>query len=111
MIQKYKIFRDDEKDLLVIEEFAVLDRVIGNIDHQEIHEDQFSFVCRVKYDSQGIKAAIVKDRYAIISSIRTDNLYPIGHYADALADSISKLYGSENGQTVELIFDDQDLLS
>ena len=34
----------------------------------------------------------------------------ISHYAAALADCISKLYSSENGHTVELIFDDQDLL-
>ena len=110
MIQKYTVFRDDENDLLVIEEFAVLDRVEKYTDHQDIQTDQFSIVCREKYDCQEIRAAIIKDRYAIISSIRTNNLYPIGHYAEALADSISKLYGSESDQTVELIFDDQDLL-
>lgn len=111
MIQKYTVFRDDENDLLIIEEFAVLDRIRGNVDRQYIHEDQFSLIYREKYDSQKIKAAIIKDKYAIISSIRTDNLYPIGQYADALADSISRLYGSKNGQTAELIFDDQDLIN
>ena len=110
MIQKYKVFRDDKNDLLVIEEFAILDRVIRNTDHHDIHEEKFSFVCREKYDSQEIRAAIIRDKYAIISLIRTDNLYPISQYADALADSISKLYGSENGRAVELIFDDIDLL-
>ena len=110
MIQKYTVYRDDENDLLVIEEFAVLDRVIRNTDHPDIHSEKFSFVCQEKYDSQEIRAALVKDRGAIISSIRTDNLYPIGHYADVLADSISDLYGTENSQIVELIFDDQDLL-
>ena len=88
-----------------------MDRIRGNIDHQYIDADQFSFVYREKYDSQKIKAAIIIDKYAIISSIRTDNLYPIGQYADALADSISKLYGSKNDQTAELIFDDQDLIN
>ena len=110
MIQKYTVFRDDKNDLLVIEEFAILDGVIRNIDHPEIHPDKFSLLYREKYDSQIIRTAIIRDKHAIISSIRTDNFHPIAHYADALADSISKLYGSENCQTVELIFDDQDLL-
>ena len=111
MIQKYKVLRDDENDMLVIEEYAVVDRVMRNIEHYDIRAEKFSFVNREKYDGQEIRAAIIKDKYAIISSIRTDNLYPISHHADALADSISKLYGSDNGQTVELIFDDQDLFN
>lgn len=109
MIQKYKVFRDDENDVLVIEEYAVLDRVVRNTDHPDIDAEKFSFVNSGKYDGQKIRAAIIRDKNALISSIRTDNLYPIGHHADALAESISKLYGSENGHTVELIFDDQDL--
>ena len=110
MIQKYIVVRDDENDILVIEEYAVLERIMRNTEHYDIRSEKFSFVNREKYSSDKIRAAIIKNKHAIISSIRTDNLYPIGHYANALADSISKLYESENGHTVELIFDDQDLL-
>ena len=110
MIQKYVIYRDDKNDRLVIEEYAVLERIMRNIENYDIRSEKFSFVNREKYSSQKIKAAITKNKHAIISFIRTDNLYPIGHYAGALADSISKLYESENGHTAELIFDDQDLL-
>jgi hypothetical protein len=110
MIQKYVVIRDDKNDSLVIEEYAVLERIMRNTEHYDIRSEKFSFVNREKYNTQKIKAAIIKNKHAIISSIRTDSLYPIGHYANALADSIAKLYESENSRTVELIFDDQDLL-
>ena len=110
MIQKFTIFRDDENEILVIEEFAVLDKVLRNIDYQDIKAEAFSFVCKEKYDSKKLKTALSKDKQAIISSIRTNNMYPIGNYAEAIADSITNLYESDSSQTVELIFDDQELL-
>ena len=110
MIQKYIIFIDEKNDALVIEEYAILGRVMRNAEDYHIYTGKFSLVNSEKFDSKKIRAAILRNKNAIISSIRTDNLYPIGRYADALADSISKLYELENGQTVELTFDDQDLL-
>jgi len=110
MIQKYTIFRDDENDTLIIEEFAVLDRVLKNIDYQDLNEEDFSFICQEKYDSKEMETALAKDKQAVISSIRTNNLYPISNYAEAIADSITNLYESGNSQTVELVFNDQELL-
>ena len=110
MIQKFTIFRDDENDILIIEEFAVLDKVLRNIDYQDIKAEAFSCVGKEKYDSEKLKTALSKDKQAIISSIRTNNMYPIGNYAEAIADSITNLYESDSSQTVELIFDDQELL-
>jgi len=110
MIQKFTIFRDDENNILVIEEFAILDRVLKNIDYQNLNAEDFSLVCKEKYDSNKLETALSKDKHAIISSIRTNNMYPIGNYAEAIADSITNLYKSDGSQTVELIFDDQELL-
>ena len=110
MIQKFTIFRDDENETLEIEESAVLDKVLRNTDYQDIKAEAFSCVGKEKYDSKELKAALSKDKQAIISSIRTNNMYPIGNYAEAIADSVTSLYESDSSQTVELIFDDQELL-
>ena len=110
MIQRFRIFRDDENDTLTIEESAVLDKVKRSIDYQDLNAEDFSIVCKEKYESRTLKTAMSKDNHTIVSSIRTNNLYPIGSYAEVIADSITKLYESTNSQTVELIFDDQELL-
>ena len=110
MIQKFTIFRDDENDILTIREFAILDGVLRNIDYKSINDDVFSFVGKVEYDREKIEAALPKGKHAIVISIRTNNMYPIGNYAEAIADSITNLYESGSSQTVELIFDDQELL-
>ena len=109
MIQRFRIFMDDENDFLTIEESAVLDKVKRGIDYEGLNTEDFSIVYKEKYESTTLKTAISKDKQAIISSIRTNNMYPIGSYAEAIADSITKLYESTNSQTVELIFDDQRL--
>jgi len=110
MIQKFAIFRDDENDILIIEEFAILDRVLKKNDFRGLNSEKFSFVCKEKYDGKKLETALSKDKNAIISFIRTNNMYPIGDYAAAIADSITNLYESESSKTVELIFDDQELL-
>jgi len=111
MIQKFLIVRDREKSVLTIKEFAIVDGLLKNVDYQNLKEDPFSFVCKAEYDSKKIEAALSKGKHAIISSIRTNNMYPIGNYAEALAESITNLFESENSQSVEVYFDDIELIS
>ncbi len=111
MIQKYTIFKDVENNSLIISELAIVNKVLRKIDYQNINSGDFSVVCREKYDSREIEIALSKNRHALISSIRTNNMYPIAQHAEAIADLISNLFKSTNSQTAELIFDDHDLLS
>ena len=110
MIQRFRIFMDDENDFLTIEESAVLDKVKIGIDYEGLNTEDFSIVYKEKYESTTLKTAISKDKQAIISSLRTNNMYPIGNYAEVIADSITDMYESGSSKTVELIFDDQELL-
>ena len=110
MIQKFTIFRDDVNDILVIEEFAILDGVLKNNNYQDLNAEDFSFICKEKYESKKLEIALSKNKHAIVTSIRTNNMYPISYYAEAIADSITNLYQSGSSKTVELIFDDQELL-
>jgi hypothetical protein len=58
-----------------------------------------------------IKNAISEGKEALVSALRTDNLYPIGTYANIIADSVIELYGTDGKLSRELLFDDLDLLA
>lgn len=94
MKQKYLILKNDEKNELIIREFL------------EINKEMFSLVCEETYDNNDIESAIAKDRKDLISVLRTNNMYPVGLYADKLAESIITMYGAKNKQPIELLFDD-----
>ena len=98
MKQKYLIFKNDEKTKLIIKEFAELDK------------EMFSFLCEETFDDESVKSAIAKGKDALIETLRTKNLFPIGIYAKEVAAAVVKMYESGNDQSVELLFDDHDLL-
>lgn len=110
MIQKYFIFRDEKKDLLTIEEFAILERVYGLGELPSYRKEDFSLRCKEEYNSGAIEKAIPLGKNALVSVLRTRNMYPVSLHADAIADSIIDLYGSEEEKSVELLFDDLESL-
>jgi hypothetical protein len=94
MKQKYLILKNEEKNELIIRESL------------EINKDMFSLVCEETYDNKDIESAIAKDGKHLVSVLRTDNLYPVGLYADKLAESIITMYGTEHEEPIKLFFDD-----
>ena len=99
MKQKYLILKNDEKKEMLIKEFAESDK------------EAFSLLCEESYDSKEIESAIAKDKKTLISAIRTNSLFPVGTFAEKIADAIINLYNSENDQSVELFYNDIDLLA
>ncbi len=99
MKQKFSIFKNEKEQKLIIQEFAELDK------------DILSFLCEETYDSNVITAEIPRGKKALISAFRTHNLFPNSKYADAIADAIMGIYESSGDQSVELLFDDLDMLS
>ena len=98
MKQKYLILKNDEKTKLIIREFAELDK------------EMFTFLCEETFDDESVRSAIAIGEDALIAKLRTKNLFPIGIYAKELAAAVIKMYESGNDQSVELIFDDHDLM-
>jgi hypothetical protein len=98
MKQKYLILKNDEKTKLIIREFAELDKEI------------FTFLCEETFEDESVTSAIAIGENALIATLRTKNLFPIGIYAKELASAVTKMYESGNDQSVELIFDDHDLM-
>jgi hypothetical protein len=99
MKQKYTIVRDDKNNQLIIREFAELDKQI------------LSLLCEETYDSKVIRAAIKQGSSHLITALRTNNLYPPGIYAAKIAESVTALYATKEQESVDLFFDDLELLA
>jgi len=99
MKQKYLILKGEDKKSIIIKEFAELDK------------DMLSLLCEETYDIKGIETAVSGGKDAVVSAIRTSNMYPAGVYAEKIADSIITLYQSKDQDSVEVYFDDFDLIS
>jgi hypothetical protein len=111
MKQRYFISRDKNTSELTIEEYAA---ITGNVKRYEINalaRDDFTLLCTETYEGKMIKKAISEGKEALVSVLRTDNLYPIGIYAKIIADSVIELYGRDGKLSRELLFDDLDLLA
>lgn len=100
MKHKYFIIKDDEKNELIIREFAEIEQ-----------KGIFNLLCEVTFSNEVVESAILKGKNALISAIRTQNMYPPIIYAEKITESIVKLYGSKNDQSIELFFDDKDFLA
>ena len=98
MKQKFLISKENDKKKLIIKEFAELDK------------ERLSLLCEEEYDNKIIKSAISKGKEALISELRTNNMYPPGVYAEKIAQAVIDIFGSKDSQSIELSFNDVDLL-
>lgn len=96
MKQKFSLHRDTGKGMLVIKEYAELDKEI------------LSLLCEETYDDAVVKAAIVKGTEALIMALRTHNMYPPRTLAQKIADMVAVLYDSDEEQSTEILFDDKE---
>jgi len=98
MKQKYLISKESDQKKLVIKEFAELDK------------EMLSLLCEEEYDTKIIKSAISKGKETLISELRTNNMYPPSVYAEKIAQAVIDIFGSKGSQSVEIAFNDVDLL-
>lgn len=111
MKQRYFISRDKNTSELIIQEYAA---VVGNMKRFEISalsKDDFTLLCTETYEGKSVKKAISQGKEALVSILRTDNLFPIGIYISIIADSVIELFEKDDNLSKELLFDDLDLLA
>ena len=106
MRQKYRILRNDEKNELIIREFAALDK------------ETLTFICEEKFGRADVEVAIKKGRDALVSVLRTRNMYPPGLYMDGITNTVKSLYSGDHededdgeNHVAEVSFDDAAFLS
>ncbi len=110
MRQKYHIFKNDEKNELFIQEYAVVDGRPKRGDLPKIHEENFALLCEQNYDAQAIKSSISNGKDSLISLLRNPHFFPIHPYIQKIADTVISLYASKDKESMVLMFDDTDLL-
>ena len=99
MQQKYLIINDRENKQFKVQEFA------------ELNKETLSLLCEEAYEYKTIKSAVSAGKDALISTLRTNNLYPPGIYAEKIAEAVNQLLQSKDEESVELFFDDINLLA
>lgn len=98
MKQKYSLRHDSDAHKLIIQEYAESDK------------DTLSLLCEETYDSALIKAALTQGKAALIQALRSNNMYPPSVYADKIADAVAGLMGGGAEESIDVIFDDKELL-
>ncbi len=99
MKQKYLLLKNSQDSGLVIKELAELEKGI------------FSVVYEEKYDGDTIVSAMETEQEELMSVLRTSTFYPNRVCAEKIADGIADLYGAEDKESVEVLFNDIDLLT
>ena len=99
MKQKYTILKDAQNHQLIIREYAQLDKQV------------LSLLCEESYADERIESVIASGKASLISTLRTKNLYPPVIYAGKIADAVMALYASADQESIDLFFDDVELLA
>ncbi len=111
MRQKYVISRDGVNNKLKIKEYAIIDKNLKKVPSSMLQKGNFSFLCEETYESEIIVSSISDGMNALVTILRTDNIFPIEPYSTKIAESVMALYNSPEDGPVELFFDDVDLIS
>jgi hypothetical protein len=111
MRQKYVISQNDDKNKLKIKEYAIIDKNLNNVASSMLQRGDFSLLCEETYETEIIASSISKGMNALVSILRTQNMFPIEPYITEIAGSVMALYNSSEYGSVELFFDDADLVS
>ena len=111
MRQKYVISRNGAKNKLNIKEYAIIDKNLKKVASTIVQKESFTFLCEETYESETIVSSISRGTNALVASLRTHNMFPIEPNATKIAESVTALYDAAEDGSVELFFDDVDLLS
>jgi len=95
---KYIVEKKDKNNELILREYM------------ENDQDTFSLLNEAAYDKRTISSAKKSGVKALISALRTQNMYPPLKFAEKIADSVSEVLKSKKNPSVEIVFDDMELV-
>ena len=111
MRQKYIISQEGDKHDLKIREYAIIDKNLRNVHSSMLRQTDYEFLCEETYSHARIERSILKGKEAVADTLRTPNMFPIRPYVIKMAESVMTLYDSAENESVELFFDDTDLVA
>jgi hypothetical protein len=111
MRQKYIISRDGPTNELRIREYAITDTKVKKPVSSTLKNERFALLCEETYEGKMIFASISNGIKSLVAILRTHNLFPIEPYATKIAETVITLYKTSEYTSMELFFDDIDLVS
>jgi len=108
MRQRFLIAKEGIANDLVIKEYAVLGKDPRQKQGAVALEENYTFLYQENYKGETIEGSISKGINDLIATLRTDQLFPIGIFAETIAASVIDLYRSSEDGSAELFFDDND---
>jgi hypothetical protein len=91
------VLLDNENGKLSIQEYAELDK------------EMLSLLCEETYDVAPLKAAMDRERSALIQALRTNNMYPPGVYTERIADAVAEMFQPGANTSAELFFEEREM--
>ena len=110
MLQRYNIAMNDQTDRLSIKEYAVLDTKSRKREIYQTVERDYVLVYEVSFDGGAIRAAIKEGQKALVSTLRTEDFYPVGSCANLIAETVTGLLDGSAELDSEVVFDDRTLI-
>lgn len=110
MRQKFLIFQSGKNDNLNIRELAVIDKDFQRVESSMLRDHHYTVLCEERYDGDIITEAIAEGIPALVNAIRTPSLFPVKAFSVQIAESVVSLYASKSNRSVELMFDDANLV-
>ena len=111
MRQKYRICQSKKKKTLNIQEYAVVEKDTKNVPSAVLRDDHFDLVAEQQYNAETIAQSAVLGCNAVVDMLRTPNWFPIGPYAEKIAETVIILTNEGSDRCIELFFDDNDLMA
>lgn len=110
MRQKYILTQEGPNGDLLIQEYAVVDKDLKNVDSELLIDDHFDFIAEAHYTGKDIQQSISEGPSKVVDTLRTPNFFPIAPYANKLAETVIALYDDPQEGSLVLFFDDVDLM-
>jgi len=110
MKQKYRIWKKEKGQELLIQEYAVLTAESRKQKLPRLKNEDFSLLCEQSYQADEVKQATSRGKDELILFLRNQHFFPIGMYMDLIADTVTTMYSSKGEQHEDLIFDDKEIL-
>jgi len=111
MRQKYIISTGSKHNRIKISEYAIIDKRFDKVMSSMLEVANYSLLAEEIYERDIIIAATTEGISSLISVLRTKNLYPIESLANQIAKSVIALCKSPEDTSIELLFNDLDVLS
>ena len=98
MKQKFLLLKSEDQTELIIREMAELDT------------GKYSVICEEKHPAETIKN-LMTNKNQILETLRSNNMFPPEHMIQRIINALSELYGDTNKDSLELFFDDMELIA